>query len=105
MKKFIKPVMFGVIFIVCLFAINTGCKKKAECSGVQGLCDSHTYTACCTDTDCYYLVDDSDKFSCNGLDCGAAASTMINKYCFGGATGFTEKQALEAVARVLNTVN
>jgi hypothetical protein len=84
MKKFIKPVMFGVIFIVCLFAINT---------------------ACCTDTDCYYLVDDSDKFSCNGLDCGAAASTMINKYCFGGATGFTEKQALEAVARVLNTVN
>ncbi len=66
MKKFIKPVVFGVIFITCLFVINTGCKKKATCSASEPLCGSHTFQACCTETDCYYLVDGEDKFNCNG---------------------------------------
>jgi hypothetical protein len=105
MKKFVKPVVFGVIFIVCLFVINTGCKKKAECSGAEALCGNHTFTACCTDgTDCYYLVDDSDKFSCNGSDCEAAAIQLINTYCTGGAAGFSKQQVLATVERVLQAV-
>jgi len=103
MKKMIKPMVFGAIFIVCLFVINTGCKKKAECSGAEALCDNHTFTACCTETDCYYVVDDDEEFDCNGTDCFAAATQMINAYC-GGGFNFTEKQALATVQRVLKAV-
>jgi hypothetical protein len=104
MKKFIKPVVFGVIFFACLFVINTGCKKKAECSAAQPLCGTHTFTACCTETDCYYLIDGGDKTKCNGTDCTAAAQQIVNKYCAQGAAGFTEKQVIATVERVLKAV-
>jgi len=104
MKKLIKPLVFGVIFIGCLFVINTGCKKKATCTDAQLLCGNHTFTACCTDTDCYYLVDGGDKTDCNGTDCNAAAVQIISKYCTQGAAGFSEKQARETVERVLKAV-
>lgn len=103
MKKLVKPTVFSVIFILCLFAISTGCKKKAECSAALSLCGSHTFTACCTETDCYYVVDDDEEFDCNGLDCTAAASQLINAYCAGGAN-FTEKQALATVEKVLAAI-
>lgn len=103
MKKFTKPVVFGVILIACLFVISTGCKKKAECSDDEFLCDNNTFTACCTETDCYYLVNDDDRYNCNGTDCFAAATQMINDYC-GGGFNFTEKQALATVERVLKAI-
>jgi len=103
MKKMIKPMVFGAIFIICLFVINTGCKKKAECSGSESLCGSHTFTACCTETDCYYVVDGDEEFDCNGLDCYAAASQMINEYCAGGF-GFSKEQVLATTEKVLAAI-
>jgi hypothetical protein len=103
MKKLLKPMIFGVIFMVCLFAINTGCKKKADCSAATALCGNHTFTACCTSTDCYYMVDDNDKVNCNGTDCEAAAIQLVNTYCTGGA-GFSKEQALMTVEKVLKAV-
>jgi hypothetical protein len=102
MKRLIKPAVFGVIFIVCLFVINTGCKKTAAatCSAATALCGSHTFTACCSETQCYYLVDGGDQTNCNGTDCQAAAQTIVNKYC-GGGFNFSKEQALETVEKVL----
>ena len=104
MKKFIKAVVFGAIFIVCLFAINTGCKKKAECSGAIPLCGNNTFTACCTETDCYYLVNGGDQTNCNGTDCYTAAAIIYDKYCATGAAEFTKQQALDTVERLLQAI-
>jgi hypothetical protein len=103
MKKMVKPMVFSAIFIICLFVINTGCKKKADCSGAEALCGSHTFTACCTESDCYYVVDDDVQYDCNGLDCYAAASDMINDYCAGGVN-FSKEQALALVEKVLKAI-
>jgi hypothetical protein len=103
MKKMVKPMVFGVILIACLFVISTGCKKKATCSSAEPLCGSHTFTACCTETDCYYLVDDSDKFNCNGLDCDAAAIQLVYTYC-GSGYNFSKEQVLKTVDKVLQAV-
>ncbi|HSQ34476.1 MAG TPA: hypothetical protein VLQ89_00640 [Candidatus Binatia bacterium] len=102
MKKFIKPAVFGVILITCLFVISTGCKKKAECSADEYLCGNITFQACCTETDCYYLVD-GEKYNCNGVDCQAAAYQIVLTYC-GGLTNYSEKQLLSTVERVLDAV-
>jgi hypothetical protein len=101
MKKIAKPVLFGVILLACLFVINTGCKKKAECSTAEALCAGHTFQACCTDTDCYYVVDGSDEYDCNGTDCYAAAADMVFDYC-----GFNvnQTQALKTIEKVLAAV-
>jgi len=56
MKKFIKPIVFGLFWSPCLFVISTGCKKKVRMFGRQALCGSHTFEACCTETDCYYWL-------------------------------------------------
>jgi hypothetical protein len=103
MKKIAKPVLFGVILLACLFVINTGCKKKAECSGEVALCPGHVFEACCTDSDCYYIVDGDQQYDCDGLSCGPAAAQIVDDYCV-GAFGLTEKQALETVQKVLAAV-
>ncbi|MCX6555213.1 MAG: hypothetical protein NTZ12_09410 [Candidatus Aminicenantes bacterium] len=106
MKKIAKPVLFGVIFIACLFVISTSCKKTAAaavCNGNLALCGTHVFDACCTETDCYYMVDNSVKFPCNGLDCTAAANQLVTQYCLGGLS-FTEQQALATVEKVLAAI-
>jgi hypothetical protein len=94
MKKIAKPVLFGVILLACLFVVNTGCKKKATCSGAEALCNGHTFEACCTETDCYYVVDGDTQYDCNGTDCWSAATEMTNTYC-----GFNVNQT-EAVKTI-----
>ena len=103
MKKFIKPVVFGVILVTCLFVISTGCKKKATCSGAEPLCGNHTFEACCTENDCYYLVDGNDRFDCNGTDCTTAANTLVLTYC-GGGLNYSEKQLINTVEKVLAAI-
>ncbi|MCX6557485.1 MAG: hypothetical protein NTW95_08680 [Candidatus Aminicenantes bacterium] len=101
MKKIAKPFLFGVILLACLFVINTGCKKKAECSGATQLCTGHTFEACCTETDCYYVVDGDEQFDCNGTDCYAAASDMVYAYC---GYNVNEKEALKTIEKLLAAI-
>jgi len=113
MKKIAKPLLFGVILIVCLFVISTSCKKKtddttpppasAECSSNITLCGSHVFMACCTTTECYYLVDNSARFNCNGFDCVAAANQLVSQYC-GYGLNFSEKELLTTVEKVLAAI-
>jgi hypothetical protein len=101
MKKIAKPVLFGVILLACLFVINTGCKKKAECSGVEDLCDGNTFEACCTETDCYYVVNGDEQFDCNGTDCYDAAFDMTYAYC---GFALNETQAQKTIDKLLAAI-
>ncbi len=64
------------------FVLMAACGDPTEqCSGYAFIsCGSRSVQACCTSTQCRYVVSDGTVFECSGTNCNAAATSLAS-YC------------------------
>jgi hypothetical protein len=82
MKKYVRLILFSFLLVFTVIIFNS-CKKSSivgyTCSDPTDACGTN-YTTCCNTVDCYYKVG-TKKYNCDGTDCLAAATKMVNDLC------------------------
>ena len=74
-----------------------GCSGDESCE--DGSTECGYYTICCTETQCYYEIDDGTRFECDGTDCEAAAVELAEYQCAG-----LKDEAPETFARLVEEI-
>ncbi len=65
----------------CLALLTWGTLGCGDLSCEDGSSSCGDYSVCCTDTQCYYEVDDGTRFECDGTDCASAAQELAEYQC------------------------
>jgi hypothetical protein len=78
--KYLKVLL--LIAAIFIFVVACGdddpfkeCENVRDCSGTGTMLQ-----ACCTPTQCKYVIGD-EEFPCDGLSCSSATASEANSYC------------------------
>jgi len=90
----------GLLTIALLVGGLTGCGEKEECAS-DFVC-GRSFSACCTDTKCYYTLG-GRRYDCNGVNCDSAALALALDACAAAPSDDAKSVLLKAAAAALQS--